>query len=77
MLPLSIAPINVVLKIKRIVVQGKQKNFLESLGFGMDMTITAIENINGNLIVILKNVRMALDSNIASKIFVEEGKEEV
>ena len=54
MLPLSIAPINVVLKIKRIVVQGKQKNFLESLGFGMDMTITVIENINGNLIVILK-----------------------
>ena len=43
----------------------------------MDMTITVIENINGNLIVILKNVRMALDSNIASKIFVEEGKEEV
>lgn len=69
-MPLIIAPMNVDLKIKKILVDDKLKKHLESLGITIDSTIRIIDNVGGNLVIIVKNVRLALDKGIASKILV-------
>ncbi len=69
-MPLIIAPMNVDLKIKKIIVDEKLKKHLQSLGITIDSDIKVIDNVNGNLIIVVKNVRLALDKDIAGKILV-------
>ncbi len=69
-MPLMIAPMNVDLKVKKVIVDDKLKKHLQSLGITIDAEIKVIDNVNGNLIVIVKGVRLALDKGIAGKIFV-------
>lgn len=69
-MPLVIAPMNVDLIIKKVIVDTKVKKHLESLGLTMNSTIRIMENTKGNLIVKVKNVRFAVDKEIAGKIFV-------
>lgn len=69
-MPLIIAPMNVDLKIKKILVEDKLKKHLQSLGITIDSDIRVIDNVNGNLIIVVKGVRLALDKGIAGKILV-------
>lgn len=69
-MPLPLAPINIDLIIKKLIVEDKLKRHLESLGITVNSKIRVIDNIKGNLVVIVKNVRLALDSGLALKILV-------
>lgn len=69
-MPLIIAPMNVDLKIKKVIVDEKLKKHLQSLGITIDSEIKVIDNVNGNLIIVVKGVRLALDKGIAGKILV-------
>ena len=69
-MPLLIAPMNQELKIKKIFLEKRLKKHLESLGITINSTITVINNVNGNLVVVVKNVRLALDKEVAGKILV-------
>ncbi len=69
-MPLIIAPMNVDLKIKKVIVEEKLKKHLQSLGITIDSDIRVIDNVNGNLIIVVKGVRLALDKGIAGKILV-------
>ena len=69
-MPLIIAPMNVDLKIKKVIVDEKLKKHLQSLGITIDSEIKVIVNVNGNLIIVVKGVRLALDKGIAGKILV-------
>lgn len=69
-MPLPLAPINTDLIIKKLIVEDKLKRHLESLGITVNSKIRVIDNIKGNLVVIVKNVRLALDSGLALKILV-------
>lgn len=69
-MPLPLAPINIDLIIKKIIVEDKLKRHLESLGITVNSKIRVIDNIKGNLVVIVKNARLALDSGLALKILV-------
>ena len=69
-MPLVIAPLNVELAILRIVVDEKDKKHFESLGIAVNQRITVLSNTNGNVILKIKEGRLALDRNIATKIFV-------
>ncbi len=69
-MPLIIAPMNVDLKIKKVIVDDKLKKHLQSLGITIDSEIKVIDNVNGNLIIVVKGVRLALDKGIAGKILV-------
>ncbi|MGN0357692.1 MAG: ferrous iron transport protein A, partial [Blautia sp.] len=44
--------------------------FLESLGFVMGGFVTIVSEINGNLIVKVKDSRVAISKEMASKIMV-------
>lgn len=69
-MPLTLAPIGKELTIRKIVVEEKLKKHLEDLGITINSKITVISQNGGNLICLVKNVRLALDKNTALKIFV-------
>lgn len=69
-MPIFIAPLNVELTITRILVDETTKKHLENLGITVNSKIQVLSSENGSLIVLVKEGRLALDKNIAMKIFV-------
>ena len=69
-MPLIIAPLNVVLKVIKILLDDKTKKHLESLGITIDSEIKILDCSGGSVIIAVKDGRLALDSNIATKILV-------
>ena len=69
MLPLTMASQGEPMTIK---IGGKQetKKFLETLGFVVGGTITVVSEINGNMIVNVKDSRVAIGKDMANKIMV-------
>jgi len=71
-MPLVIAPLNVELVIIKILVQEKEKKHFESLGIAVNQKITVLSQNGGNVILKVKEGRLALDRNIATKIMVNQ-----
>ena len=69
-MPLLNAPLNVELKIIKILVDEKTKRHLENLGVLVNALATVIQVSEGNVIVKIKNVRLAINKSTAMKIFV-------
>ena len=69
-MPIFIAPLNVELTITRILVDETTKKHLENLGITVNSKIQVLSSENGSVIVSVKEGRLALDKNIAMKIFV-------
>lgn len=69
-MPLTLAPLNVDLRILKVISDNKTKKHLESLGIVENSNVNVISNHGGNLILIVKSVRLALNKEIAAKIFV-------
>lgn len=69
-MPIVIAPLNRTLRIIKILAQDKVKKHLESLGLTVDSLITVISNTNGSVILQVRDGRLALDHDIATKILV-------
>jgi len=70
-MPLVIAPVDTELKIIKVLIQEENvKKHLESLGIAANQTITVLQVTNGNVIVKVKDGRLALDKHVAAKIVV-------
>jgi len=69
-MPLSMAKEGEVRLIRKIGGKPEVKQFLESLGFVVGGTVTVINEIAGNLIVNIKNSRVAISREMAGKILV-------
>jgi ferrous iron transport protein A len=69
-MPVSIAPLNVVMRVTKIAADEKVKKHLESLGITIGSNITVLQASAGNVILIVKDGRLALDKTLANKIFV-------
>lgn len=70
MLPLTMASQGEPVTIKKIGGKQETKKFLETLGFVVGGTITVVSEINGNMIVNVKNSRVAIGKDMANKIMV-------
>ena len=70
MLPLTMASQGEPVTIKKIGGKQETKNFLETLGFVVGGTITVVSEINGNMIVNVKDSRVAIGKDMANKIMV-------
>ena len=70
MLPLTMASQGEPMTIKKIGGKQETKKFLETLGFVVGGTITVISEINGNMIVNVKDSRVAIGKDMANKIMV-------
>jgi ferrous iron transport protein A len=56
--------------IKKIGGKAETKQFLENLGFVVGTTVTVISEISGNVIVSVKDARVAVSREMASKILI-------
>ena len=56
--------------ITRIGGKPETRKFLEGLGFVAGATVTVVSTQGGNLICLVKEARVAISSQIASKVFV-------
>jgi ferrous iron transport protein A len=70
MMPLSLVKTGENASIKRIGGQGEQKKHLESLGFVVGGSVTVVSELNGSVIVNIKDSRVAISREMANKIIV-------
>ena len=69
-MPLSMAPEGKESVIRKIGGKEETRLFLERLGFVVGAIVTVVSEIQGNLIVIVKDSRVAIGKDMASKILV-------
>lgn len=69
-MPLSMVNAGEASVIKRIGGKEDTKRFLENLGFVTGSVVTVISKINGNIIVNIKDSRIAIGKDMANKILV-------
>jgi len=69
-MPLSMATAGEENTIKKIGGKEETRKFLENLGFVTGSVITVISEIGGNVIVNVKNSRVAINKDMANKIMV-------
>ena len=69
-MPLSMAPEGKDSVIRKIVGKEETRLFLERLGFVVGAIVTVVSEIQGNLIVNVKDSRVAIGKDMASKILV-------
>jgi ferrous iron transport protein A len=70
MMPLTMAKAGELNFIKKIIGKEDIKRFLESLGFVTGSNVTVITKNNGNVIVNVKESRIAISQELANKIMV-------
>lgn len=69
-MPIILAPVDQELIIKKIILDDKTKKHLESLGITINAKLKIVSSSGGSVIVQVKDSRLALDGNLARKIFV-------
>ncbi len=70
MMPLTMVRTGEQKLIKQINGKAETKHFLESLGFVVGGNITVISDLGGNMIVNIKDARVALSKSMANRIIV-------
>lgn len=70
MMPLTMANAGETVTIRKITGKDEVRMHLAELGFVLDSEITVVNQIAGNLIVQVKESRIALDKTMANRIMV-------
>ena len=70
MMPLTMANYGEINSIKRIGGKDETKKFLETLGFVVGGNVSVISEMGGNIIVNVKESRVALSKEMANKIMI-------
>lgn len=73
-MPLSMAKQGEAGVIQKVGGKEKTRKFLENLGFVTGGTVTVVSEIGGNMIVNIKDSRVAIGKDMANKILVSEGR---
>ena len=69
-MPITMANIGEINTIKRISGNEEVKRFLANLGFVVDAEVTVVSSIGGNVIVNVKDSRVAVNADMARHIYV-------
>lgn len=70
MMPLSVAGMGSTCVVQRVNGTDETRRFLESLGFVEGSEVTVVSENQGNLIVNVKDSRVAIDRSMANRIIV-------
>ncbi len=70
MMPLTMAQPGETVVIRKITGKDEVRQHLAELGFVVDTDVTVVNEIAGNLIVQVKDSRIALDRNMAGRIMI-------
>ena len=69
-MPLTMAAAGVTNIIRKVGGRGETRKFLEKLGFVTGGTVTVVSAVGGNMIVMIKDSRVAIGQEMAGKILV-------
>lgn len=69
-MPLVFAPVNVLLRVVKMHVDEKLKRHLENLGISVNSELEVLSQSGGSAICRIKDGRLALDRDMATRIFV-------
>ena len=69
-MPLTMAAAGVQNIIRKVGGRGETRKFLEKLGFVTGGTVTVVSAVGGNMIVMIKDSRVAIGQEMAGKILV-------
>ena len=69
-MPLTMAKPGETVTIRRITGRDEVRQHLAELGFVVDSTVTVVSEIAGNLILQVKDSRIALDKTMANRIMI-------
>ncbi|MDD3363302.1 MAG: FeoA family protein [Hespellia sp.] len=70
MMPLTMASAGETNMIRKVGGREETKKFLETLGFVVGGEVSVVNTINGNLIVNVKDSRVAISKEMANKIMI-------
>ena len=70
MMPLAMANTGEQVTIRKITGKDEVRQHLAELGFVVDTDVTVVSRIGGNVIVQVKDSRVALDQSMATRIMV-------
>ena len=70
MMPLTMAKMGETVMIRKISGKDEVRQHLAELGFVVDSDVTVVSEIGGNLIVQVKDSRIALDKTMANRIMI-------
>ena len=70
MMPLTMAKTGENVVIQRITCKDEVRQHLAELGFVVDETVTVVTELGGNLILRVKDSRVALDKSMACRIMI-------
>lgn len=70
MMPLNLANVNEIQIIKKITGNPEVKKHLENLGFTVGTQISVVNTLGGNLILKVKESRVAISDELARKIMI-------
>ncbi|MDR3312960.1 MAG: ferrous iron transport protein A [Oscillospiraceae bacterium] len=70
MMPLTLAKAGEQNSVKKVGGQSETRQFLENLGFVPGSLVTVITQISGNVIVSVRESRVAISREMASKILI-------
>lgn len=70
MMPLTMANTGEPVVIRKITGKDQVRQHLAELGFVVDGTVTVVSRLAGNLILQVKDSRIALDSTMANRIMI-------
>lgn len=69
-MPIVFAPQGKKLKVIKVLAEEKTKKHLENLGITIDSELIVLSEGGGSVIVLVKDSRLALDRELATKILV-------
>ena len=70
MMPLTMANMGETVTVRKITGRDEVRQHLAELGFVVDSEITVVNEIAGNLILQVKDSRVALDRSMANRIMI-------
>ena len=70
MMPLTLAKVGETITIRKISGKDEVRQHLAEMGFVVDSDVTVVSEIGGNLIVQVKDSRIALDKTMANRIMI-------
>ena len=70
MMPLSMAKPGETVTIRKITGKDEVRQHLAELGFVVDSVVTVVTELAGNLIIQVKDSRVALDKSMANRIMI-------
>ena len=70
MMPLSMAKVGETVTIRKITGKDQIRQHLAELGFVVESDVTVVSELGGNLILQVKDSRVALDKTMANRIMI-------